>query len=177
MRRRRATTGADQTAPAKFNARQRDLEVMMRRATTLEALVIARSPFYQPVRMLARYSTRMNAVLKPIGIDVPRWRVLMLLVDGTPLTVSQLADEAVIGISTMAKIINRMAAEGLVATQTSRADARSTDVSITKAGHAVLDEARESADEVFKTALRGLSRMEIRLLNSIAFRIYENLSP
>ena len=54
-----------------------------------------RSPFFQNVRMLARYSARMNAILKPAGLDVPKWRVLMLLAEERPITISQIADEAV----------------------------------------------------------------------------------
>ena len=68
-----------------------------------------RSPFYQTVRMLARYYARMNAVLKPCGVDVARWRVLILLSEQEAITVSEIAEESVVHISTMAKTITRMA--------------------------------------------------------------------
>jgi DNA-binding MarR family transcriptional regulator len=139
--------------------------------------VVSRSPFYQTVRMLARYYARMNTVLKPIGIDVARWRVLSLLVEREPITVSEIAEECVVHISTMAKTITRMAGEGLVTVRTSSADARSTEVLITAEGRALIDRTREKVNYVFKEALRGLSKTEIQLLNSLSARIFENLSP
>lgn len=139
--------------------------------------VTSRSPFYHTVRMLARYYARMNAVLKPSGIDMARWRVLSLLAEGQAITVSEIAEECVAHISTMAKTITRMVGEGLVTVRTSDADARSTEVTITPEGLALLEQTREKTKYVFKEALRGLSKTEVQLLNSISARIFENLSP
>lgn len=139
--------------------------------------LVSRSPFYQTVRMLARYSARMNAILKPAGLDVPKWRVLMMLADKRPFTVSEIADEAVVNISTMAKIINRMIADNLVTTQTSSTDARSTEVFITEAGLHLLERVREKVNYLFKEALRGISKPELQLLNTLSVKMYENLSP
>jgi MarR family transcriptional regulator, organic hydroperoxide resistance regulator len=137
----------------------------------------SRSPFYHTVRMLARYYARMNAVLKPSGIDVARWRVLSLLAEREAITVSEIADECVAHISTMAKTITRMVSEGLVTVRTSSADARSTEVMITPEGLALLEQSREKVKHVFKEALRGLTKTDVQLLNSLSARIFENLSP
>jgi len=137
----------------------------------------SRSPFYHTVRMLARYYTRMNAVLKPSGIDMARWRVLSLLAEGKAITVSEIAEECVAHISTMAKTITRMVSEGLVTVRTSSADARSTEVMITPEGLALLEQTRDKVRHVFKDALRGLTKTEVQLLNSLSARIFENLSP
>ncbi len=136
-----------------------------------------RSPFYQTVRMLARYYARMNAVLKPCGVDVARWRVLILLSEQEAITVSEIAEESVVHISTMAKTITRMAGEGLVTVRTSSADARSTEVMISAEGRALLEKTHEKVRYVFKEALRGLSKTEVQLLNSLSARIFDNLSP
>jgi MarR family transcriptional regulator, organic hydroperoxide resistance regulator len=138
--------------------------------------LVSRSPFYQTVRMLGRYYARMNAVLKPAGIDVARWRVLSLLAEREVITVSEIADESVVHISTMAKTITRMAGEGLVAVRTSSTDARATEVTIAPQGLAVLEQTREKVKHVFKDALRGLTKTEVQFLNSISARIFENLS-
>ena len=138
--------------------------------------VASRSPFYQTVRMLAQYYARMNTVLKPMGIDHARWRVLSLLVEHEPITVSEIADDCVVNISTMAKTINRMVVEGFVTVRTSSADARSTEVMISEKGRALLDKTREKTAEVFKEALGGLSKTELQVLNSLSARIFENLS-
>jgi DNA-binding MarR family transcriptional regulator len=139
--------------------------------------ITSRSPFYHTVRMLARYYTRMNAVLKPSGIDVPRWRVLTLLTEQKVMTVSAIADESVVHISTMTKTITRMAGEGLVKVRTSSSDARATEVMITAAGRKLLEQSRAKVKDVFKDALAGLSKTEVKLLNSLSARIFENLEP
>ena len=139
--------------------------------------LVNRSPFYQVVRMLARYSARMNAILKPAGLDVPKWRVLMMLSEKRPFTISELADEAVVNISTMAKIITRMIADGLVTTKTSETDARSTDVFITEQGELLLAHVRDKVNYLFKEAFRGMTKADMQLLNTLSVNIYDNLSP
>lgn len=158
--------------------RKNEIELIKRHVRSEDSRFIAsRSPFYQTVRMLARYYARMNSVLKPFGVDMARWRVLNLLAERQMLTVSEIADESVVQISTMAKTITRMVGEGLVTVRTSVTDARSTDVTISKDGRALLDSTREKVDYVFQEALRGLSKTEIQVLNSLSARIFENLSP
>jgi DNA-binding MarR family transcriptional regulator len=158
--------------------RKTELDEIKRHVRAEDSRFLAtRSPFYHTVRMLARYYARMNAVLKPSGIDVARWRVLSLLAEHEPITVSEIADECVAHISTMAKTITRMVSEGLVTVRTSSADARSTEVMITAEGLALLEQTREKTKHVFKEALRGLTKTEVQLLNSLSARIFENLSP
>lgn len=158
--------------------RKTELDDIKRHVRAEDSRFLAtRSPFYHTVRMLARYYARMNAVLKPSGIDVQRWRVLSLLAEHQPITVSEIAEECVAHISTMAKTITRMAGEGLVTVRTSSADARSTEVMITPEGLALLERTKEKTKYVFKEALRGLSKTEVQLLNSLSARIFENLSP
>ncbi len=157
--------------------RKNEFEQLKQRVKSEDSrFLISRSPFYQTVRMLARYYARMNAVLKPFGIDVPRWRVLNLLAEGNALTVSEIADESVVHISTMAKTIGRMVNEGLVTVRTSASDARSTDVLISAEGTELLERTREKVNYVFKEALRGLSKTEIQLMNSISARILPKIS-
>ena len=140
-------------------------------------LLASRSPFYQTVRMLARYHARMNAVLKPSGIDMARWRVLNLLAERDVITVSEIAEESVVHISTMAKTITRMVGEGFVTVRTSRTDARATEVTIAPAGLKLLEQSREKVNRVFKEALQGLSKSEVQFLNSLSARIFENMAP
>ena len=70
-----------------------------------------------------------------------------------------------------------MAGEGLVKVRTSRTDARATEVMITPAGRKLLEQSRDKVKAVFRQSLRGLSRTEVKLLNSLSARICENLEP
>jgi DNA-binding MarR family transcriptional regulator len=137
---------------------------------------IERSPFYQVARLIGVYHRRMNAILKPIAMDVPRWRVLNLLGVRGPATVTVLADESVAQMSTMAKIVQRMVAEGLVSTETSSEDARSVVVSITGKGRSALDQVREKAGIIFETAFRDVTEQEMTELARIARKVHANLS-
>ena len=73
-----------------------------------------------------------------------------------------------------------MPREGLVSTKTSRSDARSIEVSITAKGLMPgirrLESVREKANHVWNEALRGVTKTEARLLNSLSVRIYDDLS-
>ncbi len=133
-------------------------------------------PFYGIVRLAGRYHLRLDAVLKPIKMDVARWRVLMILETGRASTVTEISAEAVTKISTMAKIIQRMVAQNLVRTRTSSEDARSIEVSITPEGAKLLKLIRSKIAKVSKEAFVGLSESDLRELNKVTNRVYDNLS-
>ena len=133
-------------------------------------------PFYRLARLVGLYNQRMDTILKPIGVDVPRWRVLMILSQAKVATITKLSDEAVVKISTMAKIIQRMAAQGLVTTRISQADARTTEVQLTRAGRAMLEQVRVKVGFVFDQAFHGVSEKELEKLNALCMRLHDNLA-
>lgn len=134
-------------------------------------------PFYHLARLTALYTQRMDASLKPLGIDVPRWRVLAILEKNGTSTVTQLSGEAVSKISTMAKIVQRMIAEGLVTAQPSVEDARSIDVTISQQGRAVFEIVQEKVSRIGRQALHDVSQKEVHLFNDLCARLYANLAP
>ncbi len=133
-------------------------------------------PFYQAAKLIARYHLRLDVVLKPIGMDVPRWRVLMVLSRVEATTITKLAEEAVTRVPTMTKIIQRMTTQSLVTTRASAEDARATEVLITPAGRDVLERVRKKVSFISDQAFHGLSGKELSTFNQLAARIYENLS-
>lgn len=137
---------------------------------------IEKSPLYHAARLVGAYHHRMNAVLKPIGMDVPQWRVLGFLDGRGPATVSRIADEAVAQVSTMAKIVQRMTTQGLVTSEVSSEDARLVIVSITKQGQNALGQVREKAGLIFEEAFRGVDDEEMVEFARLAEKIYGNLS-
>ena len=50
---------------------------------------LADSPLYWLARVAGRYRLDMDMVLKPIGMDVPRWRVLAILTEHEPASVTE----------------------------------------------------------------------------------------
>lgn len=134
-------------------------------------------PFYHLARLTALYTQRMDASLKPLGVDVPRWRVLALLHKHGRCTITQLSGEAVTKISTMAKIIQRMIAEGLITTQPSAEDARSTEVMLSDRGRELLEIVQDKVSRIGRQAFHDVSDGEISRLNQLCERLYANLAP
>ena len=132
-------------------------------------------PFYNMSRLISIYHRRLDAVLKPIGIDTPRWRVLRILGKRGTATVTQISDEAATMISTTAKIIRRMVAQELVSTSVSQKDARSIEVSLTPHGRQTLDIALRKVDTVAARAFMGIAEDDIDLMNKLTKQMYEQL--
>ena len=132
-------------------------------------------PFFGVVQLTGRYHLKLDSVLKPIGMDVARWRTLMIVSSRSTATVTEIADIAVTKMSTTAKIIQRMTAQGLVETKQSPEDARATIVSITTSGRAVLKQIRAKVARLSDQAFRDVSKRELESLNSVVRKISSNL--
>jgi DNA-binding MarR family transcriptional regulator len=136
---------------------------------------MANWPFYWITRVARRYTHDMEDVLKKVGMDVARWRVLMILNEINPASVSELADHAVIKLSTMTKTVIRMQADGLVVTSPRKSDARVTEVSLTDAGRSAISGVRRQASKVFRQAFKSFDAGEIEELNAILKKVFSNL--
>src|ERR1700754_2426647 len=113
------------------------------------AFRVERYPFYLLKRLVSRYNVVIEARLRTVGLDIPSWRVLMILGERSPRGTREIADAAVINLSTMTRIIQRMTAAGLVSACPSEDDARVTSVSMSAAGEAKLAAARLAAAPVY----------------------------
>jgi DNA-binding MarR family transcriptional regulator len=108
------------------------------------------SPFYWLTRASGRYLLAMERRLKRIGMDVPQWRVLMILAETEPASISTLSEHAVIKLSTMTRIVGRMAEARLVTTAASAEDGRVTVARMTEEGRAALERVRREGSAVFR---------------------------
>lgn len=135
------------------------------------------TPFYNMVRLTALYHQRVDASLKPIGMDSSRWRILIILTKMQQATITQLSKESVIKISTIAKIIQRMTADGLVETKTCTEDARSTKVFVTEYGAEKVEVMRGKVGKIVRQAYLDMDDEELAAINQITKAIHDNLSP
>lgn len=133
-------------------------------------------PFYWIARVSRRYADDVDALLKGAGLDVGRWRVLMILSEFHPASIGQLADHAIVRLPTMTKLIARMERDSLVRTEERESDRRVKDVFLTDQGKDMLEVARSLADQVFRTAFDGIPPTELVKLNRLMARIYGNLA-
>jgi DNA-binding MarR family transcriptional regulator len=139
------------------------------------AFQVDRYPFFLLNRLVARYNAVIDARLRGIGLDIPYWRVLMILGERSPRGVRDIADAAVIPLSTMTRIIQRMAAAGLVVVRASQSDARVTEVAPTAQGEARLAEARAATAPIYAEVIRDVGKRDFRKLLDLLNQLHHNL--
>ncbi|MCJ2182433.1 MarR family transcriptional regulator [Novosphingobium sp. 1949] len=132
-------------------------------------------PFYLLNRAASRYNVVIESELRRIGIDIPAWRVLMILGEAQPLSIGQVAKSAVINMSTMMRIIERMTKAGLIETNPSEADGRVKEVLLTDHGKAKLADARIVTAPLYDKIIKGFSAAEFSTMLQILERLHDNL--
>jgi len=136
---------------------------------------IADWPFYLITRTARRYEMDMELALRRIDMDLPSWRAMMLLHECSPSSVSEIAERAVIRLSTMTRVVQRLEKRGLVTLSRRAADARVTDVYITAAGEKIVKQVRSVASRIYQSAFKDLDAAQIEVLNSLLLRVFKNL--
>jgi DNA-binding MarR family transcriptional regulator len=132
-------------------------------------------PFYLLNRAASRYNVVIESQLRPIGIDIPTWRVLMILGEREPLPIAQVAKSAVINISTMMRIVERMVKAGLILTQPSATDGRVTELAMTDLGQEKLAAARAATSPVYQKIITDFSAQDFAQLLDLLGRLHDNL--
>jgi DNA-binding MarR family transcriptional regulator len=134
-------------------------------------------PFYLLNRAVSRYNQIIEARLRHIGLSIPFWRVLMILGERAPRGIGEISEAAVINLSTMTRIVQRMAQLRLIRCSPRREDNRVTNVSLTPMGERKLARARKIAAPVYAAAIGGFSEKEFVQTIAILGRIHANLAP
>jgi MarR family transcriptional regulator, organic hydroperoxide resistance regulator len=132
-------------------------------------------PFYWLTRVADRYVQHLEVALKAIGLDIPRWRVLMQLQGGNRPRISDIAEHAIIKLPTMTKILQRMEAEGLIVSHVSKADARVTEVTLTTQGRVARRKAWAEADRIYRYAFVDMKQDKIASLTAQLNQLFANL--
>ena len=137
--------------------------------------LLENSPFYWLTRVSGRYLLQMERHLKAIGMDVPRWRVLMILAEDEPATITTLSERSVVKLATMTRIVQRMEAAGLVTTEGSPTDGRVTQVCMTAAGREALARVRAEGSRVFAGTFADSEPGEVDALVRQLRRVFDKL--
>lgn len=133
-------------------------------------------PFYMLNRAVSRYNVVIEAELRTIDIDVPTWRVLMVLGEESPRSIGQISKSAVINLSTMMRIVERMMKAGLVERAADSNDGRVTNVILTSHGREKLATARAVTAPLYRKVIKGFSQAEFARLLAMLDRLHDNLS-
>ncbi|KEP71123.1 MarR family transcriptional regulator [Thioclava sp. BHET1] len=132
-------------------------------------------PFYWVSRVNALYIQELEKKLKPLGLDMARWRILMSLYEEEHLSVSEIAEYSIIKLNTATKIVQRMIVDGLVITRVRPNDGRVTEVRLTPAGDHSRRLARAEADRILNASFVGFTLDEVALLNQLLERVHDRL--
>ncbi len=133
-------------------------------------------PFYLLNRAVSRYNVVIDSQLRPIGIDIPTWRVLMILGEQEPLAIGQVAKSAVINLSTMMRIVERMSRAELIAATPSQSDGRVTEIGLTPHGREKLEMARAAMAPLYERIIAGFSADEFAMTLDVLKRLHDNLA-
>lgn len=129
-------------------------------------------PFYWLARVDRQYHSVLERVLARISLDIPSWRVLMILHSIGTASVSEIAEHSIVKLSTMTKIIQRMEADGFVSSGPAEHDRRVTMVTITaegeEKGRAAWLESEKIKDRVFAGIAREDRDQMIGLLRKLS---------
>lgn len=137
--------------------------------------VTSRWPFFWLTQATGKYLSKLERGLKKVGLDIPRWRVLMCVGPDRQISISEIAELAIVKLPTMMKIIQRMQADGLVHCESRVGDGRVTDVSLTPAGLEARTLAWRTAQRIFDGVFAGIAEEDQRRLNQMLRQIVNQL--
>lgn len=154
-----------------------DPDITPRPAEGLEACNAGIETFapYLMNRILRRYNARMDAKVRTDGLNVPRLRVLAALALEGPQTINNLAIYAISEQSSISRLLDQMADEGLVSRQTSEADNRVRIASLTEHGRALYHKAFPLMRAAEADMMAGFSAAEQALATEFLRRILHNV--
>lgn len=122
------------------------------------------------------YSVEMQKALGARKLGRPVWRTLVTLTQHPGLSIGEIADVTLLKRSTLSRVVDRMAADGLVRRSPREGDNRIVEVHITASGRALFDEIARVAAKQYARATDGLSRAEIDELCRMLRQMRDNLS-
>src|SRR6202790_149413 len=122
------------------------------------------SPLYLIVRTAGRYARELENALNATGMDLLSWRALMIVNEASPSSVSEIAERAVMRLSTMTRVVQRLEKRGLMRIERRKGDARVTEVYITPAGKRAVLQIRQIASRLYNIAFHDLEADEIATL-------------
>ena len=113
--------------------------------------------------------------LRQLGFTVSHWRVLAVLDARRRSTIGELAAYAMIEQSTLSRLVERMAAKGLVERRARAGDGRVTEVALTARGQKTFAVIRPIALAHAARATDGLSNTDLATFRQVAGRILGNI--
>jgi MarR family transcriptional regulator, organic hydroperoxide resistance regulator len=112
--------------------------------------------------------------LRPAGLSVPMWRALSALHGQDGQTIGQIADKTVLDRSSLGRLLEEMAAQGLVERESLPDDRRAVLIRLSAAGQRRFEAALPVVHEHYRRLLRGISESDFRAFMRLLRRVKAN---
>jgi MarR family transcriptional regulator, organic hydroperoxide resistance regulator len=123
--------------------------------------------------MIVRFS---DNALAHHGVTISMWRVLTVLAHAGPQRQIDVADLSGIDVSTLSRIITRLARTGFVTRERSTKSNREVTVRLTPKAQRLVQESLPVADELVRTAVTNMTAGEVKTLKRLLRGMYANLA-
>ena len=116
----------------------------------------------------------LGRTLRDHGLTVPMWRALAALHEKDGQTIGQIADKAVLDRSSLGRLLEDMAAEGLVEREPLPDDRRALAIRLSSTGRRRFEDTLPLAQKHYRNVLNGVSPDEFAALMRVLRRIKTN---
>ena len=123
-------------------------------------------------RLGQRFVGELSPALATQGVGVQDWRVLIVLYQRGEQAVGSLSKLTSINMSTLSRLISRMADRGLVERCRGYDDARSVTVKLTETGTALTEKILPSATSIEDNATKEFTEAELATLRQLLVKLY-----
>ena len=123
-------------------------------------------------RLGQRFVLELSPALTSQGVGVQDWRVLIVLYQRGEQAVGSLSKLTSINMSTLSRLISRMADRGLVERCRGYDDARSVTVKLTETGTALTEKILPSATSIEDNATQEFTEAEVATLRQLLVKLY-----
>jgi DNA-binding MarR family transcriptional regulator len=142
----------------------------MPRSTSLDDLLP-----YLMNRLVARLNQNLGERLRRQGYSFQEWRVLAVLAAHDGITLSQLADAAVIPQPTVSRLVARLERRQFLRRRSGARDSRFVEAWITRRGAAAYREMLPLAVEEYRSAVAGFGGKQTEWLRRATLRMIGNI--
>jgi DNA-binding MarR family transcriptional regulator len=141
--------------------------------TTARDFVIEESLGYLVNRLARLMAQQLADELRPAGIGIGQWAVLLFLWERDGMTQAELSRVVAIEPPTMVRTIDRMVRDGLVTRERDPRDARISRIMLTDRGRSLRDELVPKAAAVNAANLQRLTPQEGRTLRRLIAKLLD----
>jgi DNA-binding MarR family transcriptional regulator len=143
------------------------------RGADTQDFVIDESLGYLVNRLARLMAQQLADELRPVGIGIGQWAVLLFLWEREGRTQAELSRVVAIEPPTMVRTIDRMVRDGLVTRERDPRDARISRIQLTDRGRSLKDELVPKATAVNAANLQRLTPQEGRTLRRLIAKLLE----